>query len=124
MEFLDVKYHGNLKQMLALPSHIPSSIVDCIPVHYWHHPSHSDAWPGHHGTPRPSCHVYRGPVTDIIKNNLEDYDTSFGVWSSLVRKTAEKYSLPDPGLYMRHPWISHNWRRPCKSASPSSTHPL
>ena len=29
-------------------------------------------------------------VTDIIKNNLEDYDTSFGGWSSLLRKTAEK----------------------------------
>ena len=27
---------------------------------------------------------------DIIKNNLEDYDTSFGGWSSLLRKTAEK----------------------------------
>ena len=54
-------------------------------------------------------------VTDIIKNKLDDYDTNFGGWSSLARKTAEKYSLPDPGLYIRHPWISRNWRRHCKS---------
>ena len=42
-------------------------------------------------------------VTDIIRNNLEDYDTSFAGWSSLARITAAKYALPDPELYLQNP---------------------
>ena len=53
-------------------------------------------------------------VTDIIHHNLEFYTSEFGGWSGLVRKTAEKYSLPDPGQYMLSPWRPDRWRSYCR----------
>ena len=54
-------------------------------------------------------------ITDIIKNNLEDYDFNFLGWSGLVRRTFLKYSIPaDPLQYLQYPWLPDRWRRHCK----------
>ena len=54
-------------------------------------------------------------ITDIIKNNLEDYDVNFLGWSGLVRRTFLKYSIPaDPLQYLQYPWLPDRWRRHCK----------
>ena len=114
MERLERKYRGELKRMLALPSHTPSSIVYLMIGVLPATAMRDVDIMGLLGQVA-MCTEDQQYVTDIIRNNLEDYDSSFGGWSSLVRKTAEKYSLPDPLLYMSNPWISHNWRRHCKS---------
>ena len=61
------------------------------------------------------CSEDQQNVTAIIRSNLQDFDISFSGWSSLARKTTEKYFLPDPSQYMSHPWIPDRWRRHCKS---------
>ena len=52
-------------------------------------------------------------VKKVINNNLAFFDEKFGGWSGLVRKTAAKYGLPDPLLYMMNPWRLDRWRAHC-----------
>ena len=54
-------------------------------------------------------------VMKVINHNLAFFDEKFGGWSGLVRKTAEKYGLPDPLLYMVNPWRPDRWRAHCRT---------
>ena len=53
-------------------------------------------------------------VRSTISHNLAFYGEKFGGWSSLVRKTAAVYGLPDPLVYMMHPWRPDRWRAHCR----------
>ena len=89
MERLEIKYRGELKRMLALPSHTPSPIIYLV-IGILPATARRDLdILGLLGQVA-MCAEDQQYVTDITKNNLEDYDTSFGGWSSLARKTAEK----------------------------------
>ena len=54
-------------------------------------------------------------ILKVINHNLVFFDEKFGGWSGLVRKTAEKYGLPDPLLYMMNPWRPDRWRAHCRT---------
>ena len=53
-------------------------------------------------------------VKAVIKNNLMFYGHELKGWSTLVRKTCQKYDLPDPLEVMTHPWRPDRWRSHCK----------
>ena len=50
----------------------------------------------------------------IIEGNLTFYSVNFHGWSALVRQVCLRYNLPDPLLYMQHPWRPDRWRKYCK----------
>ena len=49
-------------------------------------------------------------VLHLINHNLAFFDGGFAGWSGLVRRTADKYGLRDPLLYLQHPWRPDIWR--------------
>ena len=51
----------------------------------------------------------------FINHNLAFFDGGFAGWSGLVRRTADKYGLPDPLLYLQHPWRPDRWRSHCQT---------
>ena len=50
-----------------------------------------------------------------INHNHNIFDGGFAGWSGLVRRTAEKYGLPGPLLYLQHPWRPDRWRSHCQT---------
>ena len=54
-------------------------------------------------------------VRNTIKHNLAFFDVQFAGWSGVARKTASVYGLPDPLLYMGHPWRPDRWRSHSRS---------
>ena len=111
---LEVKFREELRRMLGLPLHSPSCsvylLIGTLPAEAMRD---LDIL-GLLGQVA-MCSEDQQYVSDIIRNNLEDYDESFAGWSSLARKTTAKYSLPDPQSYMQYPWIPGRWRSHCKS---------
>ena len=53
-------------------------------------------------------------IRNIIEGNLTYYSVNFHGWRALVRKVCLRYNLPDPLLYMQHPWRPDRWRKHCK----------
>ena len=111
---LEIKFREELRRMLAFPPHASScSVYLMIGVLPAEAMRDLDIL-GLLGQVA-MCSEDQQVVTNIIRNNLEDYDLSFAGWSSLARMTSAKYSLPDPEQYMNNPWIPARWRSHCKS---------
>ena len=55
-------------------------------------------------------------VKSVVRNNLMFYGHNFKGWSTLARKTCQKYDLPDPLDIITNPWRPDRWRSHCKEA--------
>ena len=113
MNRLETSYRSVIKHMLALPDNTPSCAVYLVSGLLPAEAQRDLDIMGLLGQ-LAICPQDLQNVTDIIHHNLEFYTSEFGGWSGLVRKTAEKYSLPDPGQYMLSPWRPDRWRSYCR----------
>ena len=112
IERLERKYRAELKQLQTFPVHTTSSVVYLTMGMLPAEATRDLEILGLLGQVAMCCPELQD-VTKIILNNLEDYDSKFPGWSGLARVTANKYSLPDPEIYMKSPWIAKSWRKLC-----------
>ena len=52
----------------------------------------------------------------VLKHNLMFYGNNFKGWSTIARKTCQKYGLTDPLDLIMEPWRADRWRLHCKQA--------
>ena len=103
IERLEVKYRKTLKCMLSLPDcTVSAAVYLCISVL----PAEAQ-WDveilGLLGQ-LAMCDQEAQNIRAIIEHTLTFYGVNFSGWSGLVRRTCLFYSLPDPLLYLEHPW--------------------
>ena len=99
MERLETSYRSVIKHMLAVPDNTPSCSIYLVSGLFPAEAQRDLDIMGLLGQ-LAICSKDLQNVTDIIHHNLVFYCSKFGGWSGLVRKTAEKYSLPDPGAIL------------------------
>jgi hypothetical protein len=113
MKRLETRYRQTLKHMLSLPECVSSPLVyltiGIMPV-----TAQRDLEILGLLGQLAICDQDEQNVRRIIHHNLAFFDVKFGGWSSLVRKTAAVYGLPDPLQYMEHPWRPDRWRSHCR----------
>ena len=113
LERLETRYRSVIKHMLAVPDNTPSCSIYLVSGLFPAEAQRDLDILGLLGQ-LAICSKDLQTVTEIIHHNLVFYCSKFGGWSGLVRKTTEKYSLPDPAHYMMHPWRADRWRSHCR----------
>ena len=108
MKRLETRYRQTLKHMLSMPDCVSSPLVyltiGIMPV-----TAQRDLEILGLLGQLALCDQDEQNVRRIIHHNLGFFDVKFGGWSSLVRKTAAVYGLPDPLQYMEHLWRPDRW---------------
>jgi hypothetical protein len=113
IERLEVKYRKTLKCMLSLPDcAVSAAVYLCIGVL----PAEAQRDVEILGLlgQLAMCDQEAQNIRAIIEHTLTFYGVNFSGWSGLVRRTCLFYSLPDPLLYLEHPWRADRWRNHCK----------
>ena len=114
MNKLEIKYRKVLKCMMSLPDCTPSALV-YLTIGILPAEAQRDleilSLLGQLAMADPEIQN----VLMLINQNLAFFYGGFAGWSGLVRRTAEKYGLPDPLLYLQHPWRPDRWRSHCQT---------
>ena len=110
---LETSYRSVIKHMLAVPDNTPSCAIYLVSGIFPAEAQRDLEILGLLGQ-LAVCPSDLQTVTQIIQHNLLFYGGDYGGWSGLARQTAEKYSLPDPALYMQSPWRPDRWRIHCR----------
>ena len=113
MARLETAYRGVIKKMLAIPEYTASCAVYLTSGIFPAEAQRDLEILGLLGQIA-MCPVDLQSVSEIIKHHLQFYGEDCPGWSGLVRRTAQKYGLPDPLQYMEYPWPADRWRAHCR----------